>query len=1049
MRILNYLKLKKKNKELSARQNSVLKENTSIKDKLINGTARCFDYIGTISNKYSRNKALKRGITAVLAVIIFVISLIYINPASGSASSKTQEPYSVGATTSKESIYLADDGDTGDEEWSKGIDSPIGQNEDKVYEGFRDSFSTGNPNALDEFESRHEWISDVVGFIIAVPGFALSSLLSGNVDLSLGGLILGRVYYGNETNWVGFELQDKNPYGVVGATLYYYLRTVMYAVVPFICLFLLFKKITGSGDAQKNISVRLMFRDVLFFFALLIIAPALVDILLFIRDSCLKGLVNIFSFNSGNADILGRYETLYKFGGGITKAILFTAAAIACFTYLKSYIAIACKQTILFGMFPVFGLLGIKDSKIFGKWLNEFIVNLFIPCLDFVLILMPLKIYEMAAGPSMDINTSITVGDLGDPAKIVSIGSSDNVPFGISLIVILMFGVVVSTRDKIVQLLGGQGGLTARSGFGGFMMAAAMALRSIGGTIKNHTPSNDNKGGDTLVARKDDIEAVSSSIEADRMQASKYIELANNDIGGGGLPEHLQPENIGGAPNKDADLEAVDKFVNGDLTSKELQDMGIIDSDSASEIGFDEVTAGVGAGVAVNELMDYGTEETTTSSSEVPISAPGTDTDITGEVSADTYAPEPIKLDDIPTSYDEFEQARGENFARLDMAEKDYADAKASVEMLEHGNLNEYAGSNADMLHNAQIDLDSANSAKSIAEAQFNTARDMVSSYSGDRSSSEFRNLESELQRAQNNLLMADKNSIAASGALEKAKETTFKEARERLDNATAVRDKYRSECSAKEKAFSEYAKTHDGFTKTQKAEYSSSEEYIKARKKEEIEKKFTNYHNFDSAKAKDVLTFSEKAQLYRERANINEARLKELEARKAYTEQKERQAKVINTVGTVAKATAGAFITAGSAGIGAAAGAVDGDVSKGAMQGAMLGAMSTKMIGSKIPRADASGAGAKYDNSHPSVEKMKDNPIDLGKNKGSSYKGQYNATIDRTITKAPKKPANQSSLPSQKASIEHESSFEKAVREHKRLVKEGEERFLGKKNDD
>lgn len=305
----------------------------------------------------------------------------------------------------------------------------------------------------------------------------------GAVDASVTGIIMGHLTNSSGTSFFVFDLSDNNLYGVIGATIYVALRTLALA---FLFIFVLAKLIVTlyESDMKGLADMKEVVYGAIIVFFLLFIMPQVVDWVCTARNAIasylyekIQGMqvttpekkdlyvvvpgVNITVKIDDVLNMSGMELTYYEMWENhksILNAVIYFAAVVALpLVWIASYMRIAITQTVLFGVYPAFAVLSIRDRNLSSKWAMHFFTNAFVPVLDLMLIFIPSLIIQ-----------AIDSGDLvGAMLK--------------AIIVCLCFASIVPIRNQILSALGNQFGV--RPSIGGAIAlgaAAAGALREIG-----------------------------------------------------------------------------------------------------------------------------------------------------------------------------------------------------------------------------------------------------------------------------------------------------------------------------------------------------------------------------------------------------------------------------------------------------------------------------------------------------------------------------------------------------------------------------------------
>ena len=843
------------------------------------------------------------------------------------------------------------------------------------------------------------WAVDIISAVIFGVGYAIDMCLSGtfetnagvagNIDLSLDAIIFGRVYKGADyINWVSFELYKGNPYGVVGSYIYIILRGIMYAALPFLILWMLMK-VALNGDVKARGQLKETLIGVFVFYIIVYLLPQLFDLAQYFRDAVLN-MIGYKTGILGGTGIIDGFRNLYD--GSLLTSVLYVAACIISITYVKSYIGIALQQTALFAFFPFIALMGIRDKRLYGRWISEFFVNLIIPIIDAMLFVVEISLGSLAY---CTITGESLIGRVLDRAFMASL---TGVPIGISLILLLMLGALIPSRNAILRLLGNVGVLPTRGGAGALFAAAGMAMRMM------------NKGGNGGGASASATSSAEKSIEAlDKADASLQ-ESFNESMRNANMLDEL-------SQNATSDLKdsGLLDIQGGDDISEQLGSggSGAIDGEEIPTGSADDLSPTETGGGDPNSEIDSAMNNTLPDNPDVPDVETGVnggtdngempspnsmddvaiDTNVVGDTSeampsgnmasSEDMAGLGIESGAIASSdpYEQFTQARGENLANMDKnlaaAEAIDGESKAFTNAL-----NDFS---------ADGDTFSSQNAETLGKLSDQTrdelmsAREAVKNYNiGEEiKTGDFSNLDDQQRDAA-------KKYVDAMG----------KASSELLDRKEAYSNAVR-ECIAKEERFANYASTHDGFSQGQinkgKA-FESSADYNKMVNKENIYKKYANLKSFDSDQTKGVLSSSEKASLYRERAaNISSQR-----EVIAYEKQRLKEnIKLNESIDTRRKVVSASTAILG-AGLGMAASAADGgSLVGGATSGAMAGGMAgSSAVKSKqyVPDEGATKRMANLKNEYKTTANTKPTNLAKGGNAVSYDRNSHGRVWDKNF---------------------------------------------------
>lgn len=326
----------------------------------------------------------------------------------------------------------------------------------------------------------YRWIQEMVSGFWFMLGEGINGVMrgvNGSIDLSIDNIVFGRLNSGVSINWMTFELVKDNPYGIIGATYYRLFRNLTFSIIVIMIYFVLVKETLNIGDSKKRGEMKDNLSFAMVVFILLYLMPQVTDICIYLRDWILRAIADLNGFNDLHS--IGVYEvfrdmyidsfTFTNFANGnvsIVYSVLAVAAACAPIFYIFEYLKIALKQTILFALFPVFAVLSIKNRKLMSSWVVEFFPNIFIPCIDGMLLFIPMFILKLAKtlGATHIYSTSFSVG--------------------VYVIVLVMIWSVLPMRKEILRLFGNASPLGGQRGFGGLLSAGLMAARMLGNGAK-------------------------------------------------------------------------------------------------------------------------------------------------------------------------------------------------------------------------------------------------------------------------------------------------------------------------------------------------------------------------------------------------------------------------------------------------------------------------------------------------------------------------------------------------------------------------------------
>ncbi len=223
-------------------------------------------------------------------------------------------------------------------------------------------------------------------FVVSI-GSQISRKLTNN-SISLNTIVFGRIEntggIRTPVNYFTFELQKKNPYGLVGAVIFSLLRVLLVLGV-FIYAMLYLVKASFVLDAKTLAKIKGDAAYLLGAIVLLIMMPNLIDGAMWIRDQFLGAIQSeLGEMGSITGQALSDAQD-----GRFVSAAEYLGMVLLSFYFGFSYISAACSMMIMFGMFPVFVIFGLSDKKMIGEWFKFMIGIILIPVIDAILLFVP------------------------------------------------------------------------------------------------------------------------------------------------------------------------------------------------------------------------------------------------------------------------------------------------------------------------------------------------------------------------------------------------------------------------------------------------------------------------------------------------------------------------------------------------------------------------------------------------------------------------------------------------------------------------------------
>ena len=298
-------------------------------------------------------------------------------------------------------------------------------------------------------------VEDFFSGLLTSLSIQLNNLLSSHdINLSIDGIVFGRMaasITGSgfvKADFTHFGLEENNPWGIIGATIFYSLRSLCLVVLPIVLLALLILQLfQNSGKGRARLKELAMYT--VYVFGLLFILPYALDLFIYFRDVVLysvyramNGLVVSISGAQVNSSV-GVVDMMLQIQDGrILNALVLLASVFAGLFFLVDYIRIALILTLSFGLFPLIAVMSFWNHKKLSEWSNVFFPNLLVPFIDMLLVLIP------------TILNALFVRLFGNGLNSVLVG----------VIILIVIWNVVMVRNRVVRLLGFDG----MGGGGGF-----------------------------------------------------------------------------------------------------------------------------------------------------------------------------------------------------------------------------------------------------------------------------------------------------------------------------------------------------------------------------------------------------------------------------------------------------------------------------------------------------------------------------------------------------------------------------------------------------
>lgn len=375
------------------------------------------------------------------------------------------------------------------------------------------------------------------------------ALKEGEVDLTVDGIILGRMATGVDVSYVQFELCAGNPWGVIGALVFNVLRNAVLTIFLPWTLYNLGRFIFKNGQKERAES-KTYLQSTAFHFLLLFMLPFLIDYILYFRDVLLYVVSQYFSTTlgvdtGGAASVVAIFRDRFVDQGGFFNCVLYFASIFAGFFFIANYAGTALVQTGFFGALSYTCIASTKSQKTMSTWASTFIPNVFVPLVDYILLLVPNGIYAVVNAYSGE-----------DAAK----------SFGVGLIQLFCIWSIIPTRNAIFRGVAGVMGLNApANGMKGLATMAMLAARSLGRGVSSI------KGGSSSGGEKESMASDAQNASASREQAERFDEANRSTKAGMSDVDAL----LGEESNSSKDISfGNDDMHDGSETDAFLDEMG-------------------------------------------------------------------------------------------------------------------------------------------------------------------------------------------------------------------------------------------------------------------------------------------------------------------------------------------------------------------------------------------------------------------------------------------------------------------------------------------
>lgn len=432
-------------------------------------------------------------------------------------------------------------------------------------------------------------------FFLNVADDIKNALSEKAINLSIDGIVLGRLATNTDVSYAQFELAEGNPWGVIGSIVYVGLGG---AVIPIYMLVLqvrLIKQLVKSGQRERA-ELKEFLVNFVFNFLLLFCLYKIIDFALYGRDALMYSMLKFVSDKAGvsgvgdTISLTDSFRTAAAEKGGAVNILLYFASVCAGPAFLYNYVTTALLQTGLFAAIPGITLRATHNRKVLEEGTATFLNNMFIPFVDMLLLMVPSIFYLVV---------DTYAGE--DAAN----------SFAVRVIQLIIIWSIMPVRQVILQLIWGKVGVVPSSGLRGLAGMAMMAFGALGRMRGNKGGSirggHENVKDDSYRGTKEKQEQ--AQFQADQFASSSVMARDGlqdvNEMLGDKEFAHGEHSDIGGGMAEKAD--DIDDF----LQSSDSRDANDLANEGADNASYEMGDVGIDASMQDgNEIGDYANEST-------------------------------------------------------------------------------------------------------------------------------------------------------------------------------------------------------------------------------------------------------------------------------------------------------------------------------------------------------------------------------------------------------------------------------------------------------
>lgn len=226
-------------------------------------------------------------------------------------------------------------------------------------------------------------VGDWLGWLFNLLGISLKNVIYGRVN---GG---GVSFDGTRISLFTFELTNGNPYGIVAASIYSSIRSIIYVILACV-VFTRFVVVVYFGNTAKAWNtVKENFGNMLLGFALLTLIPYILDLFLYLRDVMLYtiGVKGMTFLGISTPDITSFFKETAE--NSIMSSFMYFGSYILCLYFAFQYVGLAMSLVVDLITFPFICLSMQFNRRAFGTWCGHIFSNTMVPIIDCCLLMIP------------------------------------------------------------------------------------------------------------------------------------------------------------------------------------------------------------------------------------------------------------------------------------------------------------------------------------------------------------------------------------------------------------------------------------------------------------------------------------------------------------------------------------------------------------------------------------------------------------------------------------------------------------------------------------